>query len=187
MGHVRLGQLPKTKKWRQVVELIGKDDEYRKVTLQIGDIRRSLYKEIPDRFHDLLEMATYVYCADQEVTRGQQDATTFGSNWRRHFHFVIPVRDIAFWQSTDVANCLKKTLGFLSDDKHEFEFVEAKERVSFQQFLNFNEKGAMFGFPEQVIMFSGGLDSLFSAIIRSLTWIPTTCGLYCTNWLALPM
>jgi len=144
--------------------LIGKDDEYRKVELKIGDIRRSMYKEIPDRFHDLLEIATYVYCADQEAVRGQQDSQTFGNNWRRHFHFVIPVRNLTFWQSTDVKNCLEKTLGFLSDDKYEFEFVEQKERVSFQQFLNFNEKGAMFGFPEQVMMFSGGLDSLGGAV-----------------------
>lgn len=144
--------------------LIGRDDEYRKVTLKIGDIRQSMYKEIPDRFHDLLEIATYVYCADQEVLRGQRDSETFGSNWRRYFHFVIPVRDLLFWKSVSVSECLKQTLGFLSDDKYEFEFVEQTERVSFQQYLNFNNNGAMYGFPEQVIMFSGGLDSLGGAV-----------------------
>jgi 7-cyano-7-deazaguanine synthase in queuosine biosynthesis len=144
--------------------LIGKDGEERKVELKIGDIRRSMYKEIPERFHDLLEIATYVYCADQEAIRGQRDTETFGDNWRRHFHFVIPVRDLNFWRSENVSDCLIRTLGFLSDDKYEFEFVELKERVSFQQYLNFNENGAMYGFPEQVIMFSGGLDSLGGAI-----------------------
>lgn len=136
----------------------------RKVTLQIGDIRRSLYNEIPDRFHDLLEIATYVYCADQEAKRGQRDAETFGSFWRRNFHFVIPVRDTQFWRATDTINCLTQTLGFLSDDLYEFEFVDQTEKVSFQYYLNLNEKGAMFGYPEQVIMFSGGLDSLGGAI-----------------------
>ncbi|MBC8392626.1 MAG: hypothetical protein H8E17_08695 [Deltaproteobacteria bacterium] len=144
--------------------LIGDDDHPRKVTLEIGDIRSSLYKEIPDRFHDLLEIATYVYCSDQEAKRGQRDAETFGSFWRRHFHFVIPVRDVQFWQSADTVQCLTQTLGFLSDDLYEFDFVEQTEKVKFQYYLNFNEKGAMFGFPQQVMMFSGGLDSLGGAI-----------------------
>lgn len=145
--------------------LIGDDEDHpRKVTLRIGDIRQNLYKEIPDRFHDLLEIATYVYCADQEAVRGQRNAETFGNYWRRHFHFIIPVRDLQFWRTDDVCNCLKQTLGFLSDDKYEFEFVEQTERVAFQYFLNINEKGAMFGCPQQVVMFSGGLDSLGGAI-----------------------
>lgn len=144
--------------------LTGNDEHPRKVTLEIDDFRRSLFREIPDRLHDLLEIAAYVYCADQEVVRGQRDTETFGSNWRRHFHFVIPVCDVAFWQKAETISYLAQTLGFLSDDKYEFEFVEQKERVSFQQCFNFNEKGEMFKFPEQVIMFSGGLDSLGGAI-----------------------
>jgi 7-cyano-7-deazaguanine synthase in queuosine biosynthesis len=144
--------------------LTGTDEDPRKVTLQIGDIRRNLYKEIPDRFHDLLEIATYVYCADQEAVRGQRDAETFGSFWRRHFHFVIPVRDIHFWQSADVLGCLKDTLDFLSDDAYEFEFVRHKEKHSLQYYLNLNDDGAMLGKPEQVVMFSGGLDSLGGAV-----------------------
>jgi hypothetical protein len=144
--------------------LTGKDDDPRKVTLQIGDIRRNLYKEIPDRFHDLLEIATYVYCADQEAVRGQRDAETFGNFWRRHFYFVIPVRDMEFWQSADVLGCLKDTLGFLSDDAYEFEFVPHNEKHEFQYYLNLNDDGAMLGRPEQVVMFSGGLDSLGGAV-----------------------
>jgi 7-cyano-7-deazaguanine synthase in queuosine biosynthesis len=141
--------------------LIGKDDKHpRKVTLKIGDIRSTLFKEIPDRFNDLLEIATYVYCADQEIVRGQRNAETFGSYWRRHFHFVIPVRDTQFWQSAEVTNCLEQTLGFLSDDHYEFEFIEHTEKVTLQYYLDINENGAMLGCPEQVVMFSGGLDSL---------------------------
>lgn len=144
--------------------LVGKDDELRKVTLRIGDFRESLYKEIPSRFHDLLEIATYVYCADQEVIRGQYDVETFGSNWRRHFHFVIPVRDVDFWTSQEIYSLLAGLLGFLSDDKYEFTFVELVDNVSFQRFLNFNDDGSMFGNPEQIVMFSGGLDSLGGAV-----------------------
>lgn len=143
----------------------GEDGHPRKVKLKIGEIRRSLFKEIPERFHDLLEIATYVYCADQELIRGQKNAETFGSYWRRHFHFVIPVRDTAFWQSPEIINHLEQTLGFLSDDRYEFEFVAQTEKPPLlQYYLDINDKGAMFGNPEQIVMFSGGLDSLGGAV-----------------------
>lgn len=143
--------------------LHGGDDEF-KVTLGIEDIHRSMYKDVPVRFHDLLEIATYVYCADQEWARGQKDAETFGANWRRHFHFVIPVRDTGFWNSAEVTNCLTDTLGFLSDDHYEFEFVGAPNRPPLDRFLKFNERGELLGFPDQVMLFSGGLDSLGGAV-----------------------
>ncbi|MCL2646856.1 MAG: 7-cyano-7-deazaguanine synthase [Phycisphaerales bacterium] len=145
------------------LHLYGADDE-NKITLRIEDIRVSMYKEVPDRFHDLLDIATYVFAADQSIKRGQSDVETFGSYWRRHFHFVVPVGDVDFWSSEKVSQCLRDTLGFLSDDHYEFEFVPITKRPSFQGFLNFNEDGQMLGRPEQVIMFSGGLDSLGGAV-----------------------
>jgi hypothetical protein len=143
--------------------LHGSDDDF-KVTLNIADIHRSLYRDVPTRFHDLLEIATYVYCADHSWPRGQRDADTFGANWRRHFHFVIPVEDTAFWNRPAVKSCLADVLGFLSDDLYEFDFVGPPDRPALQQFLSFNEKGELLGFPEQVLMFSGGLDSLGGAV-----------------------
>lgn len=140
-------------------------DESRKVTLKIGDFREPLCRNIPKRFHDLLEIATYVYCADQEVYRGtDQDAKTFCSHWRRYFHFVIPVRDLNFWQQTDIQSILTGTLGFLSDDRYDFTFVQQTNGIPFQQFLDFDDDAASPSNPEQVIMFSGGLDSLGGAI-----------------------
>jgi hypothetical protein len=143
--------------------LHGVDDEF-KITLSIADIHRSMYKDVPVRYHDLLEIATYVYCADQAWQRGQRDADDFGGNWRRQFHFVIPVDDVAFWNSPEVRSCLAEVLGFLSDDHYEFDFVDAPNRPVLQQFLSLNEKGELLGFPEQVMMFSGGLDSLGGAV-----------------------
>lgn len=145
------------------LHLYGNDDDH-KITLQIDDIRRQMYKEVPARFHDLLEIATYVYAADQATARGKRDVETFGSSWRRRFHFVVPVRDVAFWQSEAVQQCLCATLDFLSDDRYEFEFVPIGQQPSFQTFLNFNDQGQMLGFPEQVVLFSGGLDSLGGAV-----------------------
>ena len=145
------------------LHLYGADDEH-KITLQIEDIRTQLYKEVPARFHDLLDIATYVFAADQSIKRGAKDVETFGGNWRRRLHFVVPVSDVDFWRSDEVKQCLQATLGFLSDDHYEFEFVPITHRPSFQGFLNFNDKGAILGFPEQVVMFSGGLDSLGGAV-----------------------
>lgn len=145
------------------LHLYGDEDDH-KITLQIDDIRRQMYKEVPARFHDLLDIATYVYAADQATARGRKDVETFGSSWRRHFHFVVPVRDVEFWTSEAVQKCLCGTLGFLSDDRYEFDFVAITRQPSFQTFLNFNDKGQMFGFPEQVVLFSGGLDSLGGAV-----------------------
>jgi hypothetical protein len=137
------------------LHLYGVEDEH-KITLQIDDIRTQMYKEVPARFHDLLDIATYVFAADQAIERGAKDVETFGGNWRRRLHFVVPVGDAEFWRSDKVKQCLQATLGFLSDDHYEFDFVPISQRPSFQGFLNFNDKGAMLGFPEQVIMFSGG-------------------------------
>jgi len=126
------------------LNLYGRNDD-NKVTLQIEDIRRAMYKDVPDRFHDLLDIATYVFTADQAVVRGVKDVETFGSSWHRSLHFTIPVRS------------------FLSDDQYSFSFVPLEHRAPFQTFLSFSED-EMQGMPEQVIMFSGGLDSLGGAV-----------------------
>jgi 7-cyano-7-deazaguanine synthase in queuosine biosynthesis len=144
------------------IHLYGADDEC-KVTLRIEDIRRQMFKEVPDRFRDLLDIATYVYAADQAVKRGHKDVETFDNDWRRHFHFVIPVREPGFWNSEEVTRCLRDTLGFLSDDEYDFDFAKLSHKSSFQMFLDFDDQ-EMFGTPEQVVMFSGGLDSLGGAV-----------------------
>ena len=41
------------------LHLYGADDDH-KITLRIDDIRRQIYKEVPARFHDLLDIATIV-------------------------------------------------------------------------------------------------------------------------------
>jgi 7-cyano-7-deazaguanine synthase in queuosine biosynthesis len=145
------------------LHLYGADDDHR-IRLQIDDIRRQMYKEVPARFRDLLDIATYVFAADQAIRRGEKDAETFGSHWRRRFRFSIPVADLEFWTADIVRNCLQQTLGFLSDDHYEFEFLPIIDRPTLQGFLNFSNPGDMLGSPEQVVMFSGGLDSLGGAV-----------------------
>lgn len=134
------------------------------ITLRIEDVHSKLFSSVPSRFHDLLEIATYVYSADQVIRRGADDVDTFGDGWRRDLHFVVPVRDPDFWSSAQVQDTLCSTLGFLSDDQYRFDFVKLDQEHPFQQYLQFDDTQQVYGKPEQVVMFSGGLDSLAGAI-----------------------
>jgi hypothetical protein len=113
---------------------------------------------------DLLEIATYVYCADQATTRGGGTAKNYGAKWRRRFQFHIPVRTPDVWSSNPVLTALSDTLGFLSDDEYEFAFKQLSDPPPVSQYLDFGA-GEATGFkPEEVILFSGGLDSLGGAV-----------------------
>jgi 7-cyano-7-deazaguanine synthase in queuosine biosynthesis len=145
------------------LRLWGKDGPD-KITLRIEDIHKKMSKDVPDSFQDLLEIATYVYCADQAIPRGADDVDSFGHGWRRNLHFIIPVRNPDFWNGEEIQQALCSTLGFLSDDSYHFEFTKLKDAQAFQGYLDFNDDGRLHGYPEQVVMFSGGLDSLAGAI-----------------------
>jgi 7-cyano-7-deazaguanine synthase in queuosine biosynthesis len=133
------------------------------VTLEIEDLHEGLFRDVPAEFEDLLEIATYVYCADQATSRGGKDVDTFGVKWRRDFEFLIPVRAVNFWNRPEVKRCLKETLSFVSDDSYEFHFEQAKNAPAMQQyFREFGPKTA--GQIERVVLFSGGLDSLAGAV-----------------------
>ena len=134
------------------------------ITLRIEDVHSKMFRSVPPLFHDLLELATYVYSADQVVRRGADDVDSFGDGWRRDLHFVVPVRDPDFWNGAQVKETLCSTLGFLSDDQYQFDFVKLDQDHQFQDYLEFNDTQQMYGMPEQVVMFSGGLDSLAGAI-----------------------
>jgi 7-cyano-7-deazaguanine synthase in queuosine biosynthesis len=134
------------------------------VTLKIADIHNRLSRNLVDAFEDLLEIATYVYAADQATSRGGVDVDTFGKQWRRGLVFHVPVRKPSFWNSPDVKRALCETLSFLSEDHYEFTFTAAKQAPQFQRYLELIEPEEACGRPEQVVLFSGGLDSLAGAI-----------------------
>ncbi len=134
------------------------------ITLRIEDVHRKMFRSVPPLFHDLLELATYVYSADQVIRRGADDVDSFGDGWRRDLHFVVPVRNPDFWNGEQVQEVLCSTLGFLSDDQYRFDFVKLDQDHQFQDYLEFNDTQQIYGMPEQVVMFSGGLDSLAGAI-----------------------
>lgn len=146
-----------------ILQLSGKEGPGN-VKLWVEDIHERMFSNIPTEFHDLLEIAAYVYTADQAIKRGSIRDDNFGEDWQRDLHFVIPVRNPDFWKSFAVNDALRSTLGFLSDDNYVFEFVRLEKDRTIQEYLEFNDTQQFFGTPDQVVMFSGGLDSLAGAI-----------------------
>ncbi len=138
------------------------------VKLEIEDIHERLRRDVPPAFHDLLEIATYVYVADQAVSRGGKDVDTFGGSWRRAFEFHVPVRAPDLWNGAEMKRVLCATLGFLSDDYYEFTFYPANDPPPFQMYLKLDGGGGGLGQPDQVMLFSAGLDSLAGAIDEAI-------------------
>jgi hypothetical protein len=153
------------KGWRVATPLrlrLGK--EARDVHLRIDHISGKMCSGLPDLALDLVELAAYVYAADQVVTRGGTKEFEYGRRWRRHFRFEVPVRRPDAWQRPEVLAALSEVLGFLSDDDYEFGFTRLTDPPPLSRYL-FTQTGADDA-PDyqEVMLFSGGLDSLGGAV-----------------------
>lgn len=94
------------------------------VLMKIEDVSAAMASNVPKRCLDLIDIATYVYVADQAVARadgGHVDGTSsdpqIGHGWRRRLKFRIAVREPRFWSQPEIVHSLASTLGFLSDDE----------------------------------------------------------------------
>jgi hypothetical protein len=137
------------------------------VRLTIQDVRHAMMKALPPVFLDLIDIATYVYCADQAVTRGGDGVLDLGENWRRNLFFRIPVRNPKFWKAPCVLNVLVATLSFLSEDEYHFDFVQLTKDHPLESYLEFGNT-PFDGIIEEVVMFSGGIDSLGGAVQEAI-------------------
>ncbi len=126
-------------------------------------------ESLSPRILDLLRIAAYVYCADRLVYRGDRDSLS-NTAWARSFDFHIPVSDIAFWSDNKVAAKMGEALAFMTGDRQfRFSFKQAKispVETSNQQMSLFTTEYVTLGEAEitDVMLFSGGLDSLAGAI-----------------------
>jgi hypothetical protein len=134
------------------------------VRLDILDLNQKFCSTVPDRFYDLLDIATYVFEGNQMFSRGKLDVDNFGSRWRRCLHYHIPVREPDFWKDAAVQKALRDTLEFLSDDFYAFTFYPGKGAPQIQGYFKFGAAAAGLQPPEVAMMFSGGRDSLGGAI-----------------------
>lgn len=158
---------PPRAKREHLLELrLGNDEE--DVTLRITDITNRLSSELPDELTDLVELASYIYCADQAITRGGDGVVAFGRNWRRRLSFHVPVRKPELWSSKPVVAALQNTLGFLSEDEYEFHFYKQRSPEPMQTYLELAAGTEAADALDEVLLFSGGLDSLGGAVIEAV-------------------
>ena len=135
------------------------------VHLQLSQFSNAMKAGLSPLDADLLELASYVYVADQAMTRGGTKSFDYGDRWHRSLRFTIPVRCPRTWNRPEVRDALRGLLRFLTDDEYEFEFVTASRPAGLERFLFDDvsppDEGAAF---DEVALFSGGLDSLCGAV-----------------------
>jgi 7-cyano-7-deazaguanine synthase in queuosine biosynthesis len=117
---------------------------------------------------DLLEIAALVYTADQAVGRGGVKEFEYGQKWRRHFRFEFAVRRPERWRRPEVSSALGELLSFLSDDDYEFGFSAHPSPPPAQGYFRSLEHDTNPEGIEEVILLSGGLDSLGGAVTEIL-------------------
>jgi len=132
------------------------------VHLRLDHLSGRLATGLPEVAIDLLELAAYVYTSDQAITRGGHIEIEYGEHWRRHFRFEVPVRCPDIWRNASVKDALTQTLSFLADDDYEFNFTRRRNPPPLSRYL-FDAVEPDTGM-EEVLLFSGGLDSLGGAV-----------------------
>ncbi|MBY0457881.1 MAG: hypothetical protein K2V38_11125, partial [Gemmataceae bacterium] len=136
------------------------------VNFKLEHLRRSLWALIPPVLRDLLDVAVYVYAADQAVTRGNGGRLIggeVGAGWRRALRVRVPVRQPDLWNTPAVRGALEDALRFATEDEWAFEFTGLTKDFKIEDRLDFSAT-PFTGDIREVVLFSGGLDSLAGAI-----------------------
>jgi 7-cyano-7-deazaguanine synthase in queuosine biosynthesis len=125
-------------------------------------IAAGLARQVEPVFADLLDLAVAVYVTDRLTPRRPKYKTKDGTHWRRNLRLRIAVREHRFWTDSANSELVHQLLGWLTDDSWDIEFVPgpALRRHSETQGRLFVDPPQS---PTQVVLFSGGLDSLLGA------------------------
>lgn len=145
-----------------VLDYLEREGTLANVKLGLPNSVRDVY-HLPDRTLDLLELASYVYCADRKKSRGPKDAVEYHA-WARSLHFVVKVRDYTFWRRNDVSACLSQALQFMTgDQEYRFSFQPGHStgRTSLFDDEQFRMENSQ---DPNVALFSGGIDSLAGVV-----------------------
>ncbi len=140
---------------------LGKGAE--EISLDIGAITEKMAGKLPPAMHDLLKIATYVYVGDQVISRGGIRSFDYAEKWNRDLCFEIPVQEIDLWSDDTIKNLLEEALSFVSGDTYTLNFVK-RPSSSFPEFLNFTTDAEPDYKFDEVVLFSGGLDSFTGAV-----------------------
>jgi 7-cyano-7-deazaguanine synthase in queuosine biosynthesis len=134
------------------------------VHLQLEHITRQMRSRLPDVVMDLIEIAAFVYVADQCVRRGGKRSFDYGKGWFRRFRFEVPVRRPDVWGRTEVSAALVDALQVLSDDHFEFGFGRLGDPPPVDRYLYDDIDWGEPSQYQEVVLFSGGQDSLAGAV-----------------------
>lgn len=135
-----------------------------RVDLKLESLSSLLVDNLDPILRDAVEIAAYVLMADRLIKRGTDRMEHMGAAWRRRLRFRLPVRQREVWNSPAVIEALVGTLGFLSEDHIDFEFEQGDPDALLDPYLGFQDKAAQRLQPDDIILFSGGLDSLAGAV-----------------------
>lgn len=127
--------------------------------------------ELPHQILDLLQIAAYVFCADRMANRGSRYSVN-NDAWARSFEFHIPVLDLNFWDDPKSKKALNDALVFMTGDRS-YTFVFTQSDKNPAEIINKQLtllKGEFQDIDEakntDIMLFSGGLDSLAGAVQR---------------------
>jgi hypothetical protein len=150
------------------------EQDYQLSYYDVGDFKANIaakfhpnITELQPKILDLLEIAVYVFSSDRSILRGDRKSLS-NKKWARTFNFHIPVRDIDFWNNREITSSLSEALGFMSGDrKYNFSFEKYKKRAAIEHeptlftgdIIPFDARDDI-----NIMLFSGGLDSLAGAI-----------------------
>jgi hypothetical protein len=87
------------------------------IHVKISDITGPMVAALPPVATDLVDLASYMYCADQATSRGGEKELEYGEKFRRRFRFEMPVRCPETWGDKSVSEQLCKTLGRLPEGR----------------------------------------------------------------------
>ncbi len=114
---------------------------------------------------DLLDIACAIFATDGTQTRGGTTRPDMGADWRRQFEFQIPVRLPDLWSRPHVNDALVAAVDFLMEDSASFRFVQRRDPPGDQNWFDFDQETDGFQ-ADEVVLFSGGLDSFAGALER---------------------
>jgi 7-cyano-7-deazaguanine synthase in queuosine biosynthesis len=115
-------------------------------------LRKYFGGDLPPRLLDLLRVAMAVYVVDRLVRRQSGPCRS----WRRNLRVRVEMLDPGFWTDPEVLDALQETVGFVSGDGWDFQFIKSSVRYEWTRPLptdTFANESPL------NCLYSGGLDS----------------------------
>jgi 7-cyano-7-deazaguanine synthase in queuosine biosynthesis len=132
--------------------------------VDIDAAERRLVATLDPVLLDLLDIAASVFAADGTVSRGGDARLNFGAGWHRTLDFDIPVRCHELWSRADTTEAVRTLVEFLTGDAVSLRFRPGAHDALRTRYLDLVDAHGPTTSVEEVVLFSGGLDSLTGAL-----------------------